>query len=167
MKHLIILIVIATFISCSKNDGAIPDRVSIEDVPAITTNLESGGTAATITFNNQGAFEGKIKMDLYFAGATPPEKVDIVVRKNGVASSVKMYKADVTSLPVSFTIKATDLSTLFGTPLAVNDTYDFAPDIYVKEKKYEAFPSTGIGNGSGVTGMSSVGFGEYVRFSVK
>jgi hypothetical protein len=167
MKHLIIFIVIVTFISCSKNDGPIPDRVSIEDVPAITTNLESGGTTAIITFNNQGAFEGKIKVDLYFTGATPPAKVDIVVRKNGVASSVKVYKADVTSLPANFTIRATDLSTLFGTPLVVNDTYDFAPDIYVKEKKYEAFPVTGIGSGSGVTGMSAVGFGEYVRFSVK
>lgn len=167
MKQIITLIAIVTFISCSKNDGAIPDRVSIEDVPAITTNLESGATAATITFNNQGAFEGKIKVDLYFAGATPPAKVDVVVRKNGSASNVKLYKADVTSLPANFTIKATDLSTLFGTALAVNDTYDFAPDIYVKEKKYEAFPVTGIGNGSGVTGMSSIGFGEYVRFSVK
>jgi len=167
MKHLIILIFIVTFIGCSKNDGAIPDRVSIEDIPAITTNLESGGTAATITFNNQGAFEGKIKVDLYFANATPPAKVDIVVRKNGAASSVKVYKADVASLPASYTIKAADIQALFGTALAVNDTYDFAPDIYVKEKKYEAFPVTGVGSGSGVTGMSAVGFGEYVRFSVK
>jgi hypothetical protein len=167
MKHLIVIISIVTFISCSKNDGAIPDRVSIEDVPAITTNLESGGTTATITFNNQGAFEGKIKVDLYFAGATPPTKVDVVVRKNGAAASVKVYKADVTSLPANFAIKATDLSTLFGAALTVNDTYDFAPDIYVKDKKYEAFPVTGIGSGSGVTGMNAIGFGEYVRFSVK
>jgi hypothetical protein len=167
MKHLIILIVIVTFISCSKNDGPIPDRVSIEDVPAITTNLEAGGTTATINYNNQSAFEGKIKVDLYFSGATPPAKVDIVVRKNGAAASVKLFKADVTSLPLNFSVKATDIATLFGTALAVNDTYDFAPDIYVKEKKYEAFPATGVGSGSGVTGMSSVGFGEYVRFSVK
>jgi hypothetical protein len=167
MKHIIVLILVVAFISCSKNDGAIPDRVSIEDVPVITTNLEAGGTTANITFTNQGAFEGKIKVALYFTDATPPAKVDIVVRKNGAASSVKLYKADVASLPASFTIKATDLETLFGAALKVNDTYDFAPDIYVKEKKYEAFPVTGIGSGSGVTGMSSVGFGEYVRFSVK
>ena len=167
MKYLIIFIVIVTFISCSKNDGAIPDRVSIEDVPAITTNLEAGGTTATITFTNQTAFEGKIKVALYFTDATPPAKVDVVVRKNGAASSVKLFKADVASLPASFTIKAADIETLFGTALKVNDTYDFAPDIYVKEKKYEAFPVTGIGSGSGVTGMSAVGFGEYVRFSVK
>ena len=167
MKHIIIVIFIAALIGCSKDDGAIPENIGIEDVPAITTNMESGGTTATIAFANQGAFEGKIKVALYFNDATPPAKVDVVVRKNGAASSVKLFKADVTSLPASFTIKAADIETLFGAALKVNDTYDFAPDIYVKEKKYEAFPVTGVGSGSGVTGMNVIGFGEYVRFSVK
>ena len=153
--------------SCSKDDGPIPERVGIEDVPVITTNLESGATAATITFNNQGAFEGKLKVALYFPDAKAPAKVDVVVRKNGSASNVKLYKADVTSLPFSFAIKAADLEALFGQALAVNDTYDFGPDIYVGEKKYEAFPITGAGAGSGVQGMSVIGFGEYVRFTVK
>lgn len=168
MKRIInILIAIVAFTSCSKDDGAIPERVSIENVPVITTNLESGGTAANITFSNQGAFEGKLKVALFFADAKAPAKVDVVVRKNKAASNVKLYKADVTSLPFSFTIKASDLETLFGKALAVDDTYDFAPDIYVGEKKYEAFPVTGAGAGSGVQGMSNVGFGEYVRFTVK
>ena len=167
MKHIIIVIFIAALIGCSKDDGAIPENIGIEDVPAITTNMESGGTTATIAFANQGAFEGKIKVALYFTDATPPAKVDVVVRKNGAAASVKLFKADVTSLPASFTIKAADIETLFGAALKVNDTYDFAPDIYVKEKKYEAFPITGVGSGSGVTGMNVIGFGEYVRFSVK
>jgi hypothetical protein len=167
MKSIIVLIFIVALIGCSKDDGAIPENVNIEDVPAITTNMESGGTTATITFTNQGAFEGKIKVALYFTDATPPAKVDVVVRKNGVASSVKLYKADVTSLPLSFSVKAADIETLFGTALKVNDTYDFAPDIYVGEKRYEAFPVTGVGSGSGVTGMNVIGFGEYVRVSVK
>ena len=162
-----ILAVIIIFTGCSKDDGAIPERVSIEDVPAVTTNLESGATTGTITFNNQSAFEGKLKVALYFADAKPPVKVDIVVRKNASLASVKLFKADVTTLPTSFTVKASDIAALFGAPLAVNDTYDFAPDIYVGDKKYEAFPAVGAGNGSGVQGMSSIGFGEYVRFSVK
>jgi hypothetical protein len=168
MKRIInILIAITAFTSCSKDDGPIPERVSIEDVPVITTNLESGATAATITFSNQGAFEGKLKVAMYFADAKAPAKVDVVVRKNGAASNVKLYKAEVASLPFNFAIKAADLETLFGKALAVDDTYDFAPDIYVGEKKYEAFPVTGAGAGSGVQGMSSIGFGEYVRFTVK
>ena len=33
---------VMAFTSCSKDDGAIPKRIGIEDVPAITTNLETG-----------------------------------------------------------------------------------------------------------------------------
>lgn len=168
MKRIInIFTAIILLSGCSKDDGPIPERVGIEDVPVITTNLESGGTTAAITFSNQGAFEGKLKVAMYFADAKAPAKVDVVVRKNGAAGNVKLYKADVTSLPFSFSIKAADLETLFGKALAVDDTYDFAPDIYVGDKKYEAFPVTGAGAGSGVQGMSSIGFGEYVRFTVK
>jgi len=152
---------------CSKDDGAIPNRISIEDVPAISTNLESGGTAANITFANQAAFEGKFKETLYFTNATPPDKIDIAVRKNNSNLNVKIFKTNVTSLPASFTVTAADIATLFGTALALNDTYDFAPDIYVGTKKYEAFPGSGIGAGQGITGMSNIGYGEYVRFSVK
>lgn len=164
--NVLVLGMVLAFTSCSKDDGSIPERVSIEDVPVITTNLEAGGTTATITLANQAAFEGKFKVALYFANALAPTKVDMVVRKNGVAASVKLFKADVTAFPTSFSVKAADIATIFGAPLATKDTYDFAPDIFVKDKKYEAFPVTGNGNGQGVTGMSAIGFGEYVRFTV-
>ena len=153
------------FTACSKDDGAIPKNVSIEDVPAITTNLVAGGTAANITFTNQAAFQGNFKVDLFFAGAKAPTKIDVIVRKN--ASSIKVFRPDVTTLPSTFTITAAEIATLFGAALTLNDTYDFAPDIYVGAKKYEAFPATGVGSGQGVTGMSSIGYGEYVRYSVK
>ena len=158
---------VITFTACSKDDGPIPKRVSIEDVPAISTNLETGGTTGTITFTNQAAFQGKFKVTLYFANAIAPAKVDVVVRKNAAAASVKLFKADVTALPASFTITAAEIAALFGAPLVLNDTYDFAPDIYVGTKKYEAFPVTGLGSGQGITGMSTIGYGEFVRFSVK
>jgi hypothetical protein len=130
--------------------------------------LETGGTAATIAFSNQAAFSGKFKVALYFPDAIPPAKVDMVVRKNGQAANVKLYKAGITSFPTSFTVTAAEIATLFGTStLALNDTYDFAPDIYVGSKKYEAFPASSLGNGQGVSGMSGIGFGEFVRYSVK
>ena len=72
---------VIAFTACSKDDGAIPKRIGIEDVPAITTNTETGGTTGTITFTNQAAFQGKFKVELYFPGALPPTKVDVVVRK--------------------------------------------------------------------------------------
>ena len=158
---------VITITGCSKDDGAIPKRIKIEDVPAVSTNTETGGTTGTITFSNQAAFSGKFIVSLYFAGALPPAKVDVVVRKNNSAANVRLFKAGVTSLPANFTVTAAEIATLFGTPLALNDTYDFAPDIYVGERKYEAFPAVGLGNGQGITGMSSIGFGEFVRYSVK
>lgn len=159
------LITLITFTGCSKDDGAIPKNISIENVPVISTNLETGGTTANITFSNQAAFQGKFKVAMFFPNATPPTKVDVIVRKN--TAGIKQFKADITSLPASFTVTAADIATLFGTPLVLNDTYDFAPDIYVGTKKYEAFPATGLGSGQGVTGMSSIGYGEYVRYAVK
>ena len=82
-------------------------------------------------------------------------------------ANVKVFKADVTSFPTSFTITAAEIAALFGAPIALHDAYDFAPDIYVGEKKYQAFPTTGAGSGSGVIGMNSIGFYEFVRISVK
>ncbi|HVG42829.1 MAG TPA: hypothetical protein VM888_14550 [Chitinophagaceae bacterium] len=155
------------FAGCTKDDGPIPKDIGIEDVPAISTNLETGGTTATITFNNQAAFQGKFKVSQFFPGTPPPEKVDIVVRKNASAANVKVYKTDVTTFPTTFTVTAAEIATLFGAPLALNDTYDFAPDIYVGSKKYQAFPAVGLGSGQGITGMSAIGYGEFVRYSVK
>jgi hypothetical protein len=158
------LFFVIAFTSCKKDDGPIPKRVGIEDIPTITSNIEAG-SATTIAFTNQAAFQGKFKVALYFPGTAAPTKVDIVVRKNASAASVKVFKADVTTLPASFTVTAAEIVALFGAPIALNDNYDFAPNIYVGNKKYEAFPLTGLGSGAGVVNMP--GFGEYVRYSAK
>lgn len=161
------LMISVAFTACSKDDGAIPDRIGIEEVPAITTITDVGGGTGTITFSNQAAFQGKFKVAQYFPGSKPPSKIDVVVRKNGSAGNVKVYKSNVTALPADYTVTAAEIATLFGTPLALNDTYDFAPDIYVGDKKYESFPTTGAGVGQGPAGMNSVGFYPWVRYSVK
>ena len=36
----IALSTVIAFTACSKDDGAVPERIGIEDVPALTTNLE-------------------------------------------------------------------------------------------------------------------------------
>jgi hypothetical protein len=161
------LFTVFAFTSCSKDDGAIPERIGIEEVPALTTILENGTGAATITLASQAAFEGKLKVAMFFAGAKQPDKIDVVVRKNGANDNVKVYKADVASLPANYTITAAEIVALFGGALTLNDTYDFAPDIYVGSKKYQSFPITGLGVGQGPSGMSTVGYFPWVRFSVK
>ena len=50
---------------------------------------------------------------------------------------------------------------MFGA-IALNDTYDFAPDIYVGTRKYEAFPAVGVGTGNGV--IAGPLYKEFARF---
>lgn len=151
-----------TFTGCSKDDGAIKKKIDIQEVPVITTNIDATGSQA-IDLLNLASFQGKFKVDQYFPGSTPPNKVDVVVRKNGSAANVKLFKADVTTFPSSYTVSAAEIAALFGAAIALGDTYDFAPNLYVGDKKYEAFPVTGNGTGAGVIGMPL--FSEFARFS--
>lgn len=163
------LAAIMVFSGCRKDDGAIPERITINDIPVITTDKDATGSV-NVSMANPGAFTGKFKVDLYFPGATPPAKVDIVVRKNASTGSitnanVKVFKAGITTFPSSFTVTAAELSTLFGAPLALNQVYDFAPDIYVGDRRFEAFPVVGTGTGAGIRAMPF--FNEFARFEVK
>jgi hypothetical protein len=162
----VVLGAIIAFSGCSKDDGAIPNRVSIAAVPTITTNIDPTGSQA-IDLLNLATFSGKFKVDLYFPGTPPPTKVDIVVRKwNGSAANnanVKVYKAGVTAFPTNLTVTAAEIATLFGAPIALGDNYDFAPDIYVGDRKFEAFPATGNGTGAGLNGQPF--FSEFARFT--
>lgn len=151
--------------SCNKDDGPIKKSILdiIDNVPVISTNIEASGSQA-IDLLNLNTFQGKFTISQYFAGSTPPEKVDVVVRKNGATgTAVKVYKAGVTSFPVTYTVTAAELQTLFGAPV-LGDRYDFSVDIYAGGKKFEAFPVGGVSSGPGPAGMP--GYGEFVRFAV-
>jgi len=153
------------FSGCTKDDGAIPKDIAIAAVPTITNNIDPTGSQA-INLLNLAAFSGKFKVDLYFPGTTPPSKVDIVVRKwNGTANNnnVKVFKAGVTTYPSSFTVSAAEIAALFGVPIALGDSYDFASDIYVGDRKFEAFPTVGNGTGAGLNGQPF--FSEFARFA--
>jgi hypothetical protein len=150
------------FAGCKKDDGGIRSSVVIKSVPVVSTSIESTGSQA-IDLLNLAGFSGKFKVSLYFPGATPPDKVDIVVRKNGSNANVKLVKKDVTTLPYSLTVTSADIAALFGVAVALGDTYDFAPDLYVGVNKYEAFPTTGTGNGAGV--ISYPLYSDYARFA--
>jgi hypothetical protein len=156
---------VSAFSGCSKNDGAITDKVSIAAVPTITNNIDPTGSQS-IDLTNPGSFAGKFKVDLYFPGTTPPTKVDIVVRKwNGASANnnnVKVYKAGVTTFPTTFTVTAAEITALFG-PMTLGDNYDFASDIYVGDRKFEAFPAVGNGTGAGLNGEPF--FSEFARFT--
>lgn len=160
--------VVISFTSCGKDDGAIPNNVSIIDIPAITTNKDASASA-NITLASPGSFAGRFTALLYFAGAPQPERVDIVVRKtNGTTinnNNVKVFSANITALPVTLNVTVAQIEALFGAPIALRDNYDFAPDIYVKGVKYEAFPLVGAGTGAGVRAMPL--FNEFARYTVQ
>ena len=152
---------------CKKDDGPIRSSVIINNVPAITTSIESSGSQA-IDLLNLAGFSGKIQVSSYFQGATPPDKIDIVVRKNGSSSNVKVFKKDITTIPASITVSAAEIASLFGAPIALGDAYDFAPDLYVGVKKYEAFPAS-IGTQAVTSNNSGIqaypGFSQFARFA--
>ena len=150
------------FAGCKKDDGGVRSSVVIKDVPVVSTSIESTGSQS-IDLLNLAGFSGKFKVELYFPGATPPDKVDIVVRKNGSNANVKVMKKDVTTLPYSLTVTSADIAALFGVAVALGDTYDFAPDLYVGVNKYEAFPATGLGNGPGIIAFPL--YSDFARFA--
>jgi hypothetical protein len=153
---------IIAFSGCKKDDGAIRSSVTIIDIPAITTTIDASGSQA-IDLLNLASFSGKYKVDLYFPGTAAPAKVDISIRKNGSNANVKVLKTGVTTFPSTLTVTASDIQSLFGTAIVLGDSYDVAPDIYVGDKKYEAFPASGAGSGAGPVAMP--GFSEYARFA--
>lgn len=154
------------FVSCKKDDGFINKQFlsQLEAVPAISTAINATGSQA-IDLLSLGTFVGKIDVSSYFPNdAVQAAKVDIVVRKNGLNSNVKVYKSAVTTLPVAYTFNAADIAALFGTPILLGDTYDFGADIYTAAgSKYEAFPLGGVGNSAGPINM--IGYSEFARFA--
>lgn len=153
------------FVGCKKDDGAIKKDVLqfIDAIPVISTGIDAA-SSQSIDMLNLSSFSGKFTVSKYFADATNPEKVDIVVSKNGAkGSAVKVYKAGVTTFPSSYTITVAEIQTLFGAAVVLGDSYDFSVDIYANGKKYEAFPLGGIGSGSGPNGMPN--YSEKARFA--
>ena len=145
-KNLLTYLVLALlFTGCSKDDGPVSEAIGLERVPAPLVTIDPTGSTA-IDLANPGAFHAKFNVGLYFPNDAPPQKFDIIVRKNGDNSNVKLLQAGVTTFPTAFDVTAAQLVTIFGAPIAQNDTYDFGVDVYSRSgKKYEAFPVVGLG----------------------
>lgn len=164
-KNLIVYFLSAIlFIGCSKDDGPVPEAIGLERVPAPKITIDATGSQA-IDVLNLAAFNAKVNVALYFPDDIPPSKMDIVIRKNANNANVKVLQAGLTTFPSAITITATQLATLFGTPVAIGDNYDIGADIYSQSgKKYEAFPIIGLGYAAAFQ-PDHPGFSPSVRYS--
>ncbi len=165
MKKILFPILLAgLIIGCSKNDGPISEEFTPDRVPAPLVTMDATSSPA-IDLLDLANFAGKFTVALYFPNDIPPEKFDIVIRKNNINSNVKVYQAGVTTFPTSFTLTTAQLATLFGTPVALNDNYDIGVDVYTKTgKKFEAFPLVGTGYAAAFQ-PDHPGFNVVIRYS--
>ena len=145
-----IIIAITLLSACRKSDN--PKMPALTRVPVPLVVKDGGSDAIDVT--NLASFQGKFDVGVYFKSDVPPSKYDVVIRKNANDGNVKLFKAGISTFPTTLTITAADLSTLFGTPVVLGDSYDIGVDLYTQSgAKYEGFPMGAIGYGTGVTGL--------------
>lgn len=164
------LLLIAILIAgCKKSDKRYPFDVALSRVPYVNVIQDPAGSAA-IDVLNLGVFSGKFNLTLLYGTDIPPSKVDIVIKKNGVNSSAKIFQAGVATFPSqTFTITAAQIAALFGAPIVLGDNYDIGTDIYTADgTMYPAFPTAGGVNllaYSGTGQANQPGFVPTIRFS--
>ncbi len=155
-----VVLIAIFFAACKKNDG--PTPFDLARVPQVQV-VKVQGTDGVIDVLNLGGFEGKFTVGTYYANDIKPEKMDVVIMKNGVAANVKVFKTDVTAFPSEYTITTAELEALFGAPIELNDRYDIGGDVYIGGNKYQAFPLTGIANGGGAA--TQPGASPFTRYA--
>jgi hypothetical protein len=148
MKKLIIYSFLSLFLvsSCRKSDNERVPELAKVPFPLV---LKADGDQI-ISFQNPDAFSAKFSVGLFFPDGVKPQKFDVVIRKNEVNASAKLYKADVTTFPTTFSLTGADLKTLFGPAISLGDKFDVGVDITTTDgKKYQAFPTVGVAYSSG------------------
>jgi hypothetical protein len=149
MKQTLLYSVFAALVllaGCRKEDDVkLPDLVRVP-LPLIT---KDAGSDATISKDDPAAFKGKFVVDLFFKSDVPPQKFDVVIRKND--ETTKTFKPDVTTFPTTMDITGADLTSLFGAAPVLGDKYEVGVDITLQDgTKLEAFPLGGPAYGSNV-----------------
>lgn len=163
MKSSIILsfLVSLFFLSCRKeNDPKLPDLTRVP-TPLLTKDATGD---AVISGQDPASFAGKVIVDLFFETDIKPQKVDVVVIKNGDKTNVKTIQADVTTFPSTVNVTGSQLESLFGEPIKLGDNFDIGADITtISGQIFQAFPTVGNGYGAGV--LAQPGASVTVRFS--
>lgn len=160
------------FIGCSKDDGPLAkaDGISVEEVPFMRITKVAGFTADIIP-STIASYVGKIMIEKHYAYANPnlkdPDKVDLVIIKNGDRNNVKVLRAGITGpYPVEVTFTGPELVALFGSVVTC-DAFQVGYDVYANGKKYEAYPPGGAAGIGGATAASQPGFSPFLNYNTK
>ena len=163
MKKVLVFLLLAIVVvaGCRKSDNSkLPDLARVP-VPSLKID------AASDQIINPGApalFKGKVIVDLFFKGDVPPKKFDVVIMKNSNTAVTKVYKADVTTFPVTLDITGQQLIDLFGAPIADGDLFTIGVDITTQDGVvYQAFPAVGAAYGTGIQNVAG-GVNTSVQF---
>jgi len=164
MKKIIVCLLVIVSIcnySCRKEDNPIlPELQGNIPVPKLVPDPTS--ELVIDMTRNPATFAGKFDVGLLYPN-DKPQKVDIVVMKNGDKANVKIFKADVTALPTTLQITGANLISLFG-PIVLGDYFDIAADITLASgQKLVAFPANGVQFASGIAAIP--GSAPLLRYS--
>ncbi|MEJ7737404.1 MAG: hypothetical protein WKF97_08260 [Chitinophagaceae bacterium] len=162
MKRSIIysLIAILIFSACRKDDNIkIPDLIRVP-VPLLVKDATGD---QVISAQDPDKFRGKFVVDMFFKTDVPPQKMDVVIIKNGNRTNVKVVKEGITAYPTTLEVTGAQLASLFGAPVKVGDRFDIGVDITTSNgQKYLAFPTVGVPYGTGIANQP--GASTQVRF---
>jgi len=164
MKKIIVCLLVIVSIcnySCRKEDNPIlPELQGNIPVPKLVPDPTS--ELVIDMTRNPATFAGKFDVGLLYPN-DKPQKVDIVVMKNGDKANVKTFKADVTAFPTTLQITGANLISLFG-PIVLGDYFDIAADITLASgQKLVAFPANGVQFASGIAAIP--GSAPLLRYS--
>lgn len=157
MKKIIVYSILATFMlfaaSCRKSDmPKIPEGLQRVPLPLVTFDPAGSQSISVNSPAAAAAFSQHITVDVFWKNDVPPKSMDLVVRKNGDNTTVKVIQAGITTYPTTVAVTGSQLISLFGT-ITLGDTYDFGVNITTQAGTvFEAFPAIGKGYGSGVAG---------------
>lgn len=144
--------------ACRKEDNPIlPELVKVP-TPLI---LKDATTDQVIDAVEPGNFSGKFTVDLFFDEDPVPDKMDIVVMKNGNKGNVKIIET-ATSFPSTFTITGAALEALFNEPILLGDQFDIGANIVMNGTTYQAFPVVGAAHSAGVAAQP--GSSTFIRY---
>lgn len=143
MKKLIVYsLIVLTAFACRKSDN--PRMPELTRVPVPKLTVAAGSDAAIDVSANPASFKAVFDVGLLFPEDAKPQKMDVVVRKNG-AGPAKLVKAEVSTWPTTVQVTGQQLIDAFGSTIKLGDFFDFAVDIYLSNgAKSEAFPATGV-----------------------